>query len=110
LAKNLGISPTSVKHAQIAAQEVPPEISDEVKKNRMAINKAYKLTKGKPDNPAKVIPETDKENIDREYDRTSVSGEADQPMECPVEPDNDRLEQLELWVHWENLNIPREMI
>jgi ParB-like chromosome segregation protein Spo0J len=106
LAKNLGVSPSTVKHARIVAQEAPPEIIDEVKKNRMAINKAYRLTKGKPDKPAKTKPETDTEEPTPEDERPSPSSEGNQLTERRVEPGNDRLERLELWVHRENLNIP----
>jgi hypothetical protein len=106
LAKNLGVSPSTVKHAQAVAQEAPPEIIDEVKNNRMTINKAYRLAKGKPDKPAKAKPERDREKPGPEYDGLSGSDKGDQSTECRTEPGNDRLERLELWVHRENLNIP----
>jgi ParB family chromosome partitioning protein len=108
LAQNLGISPTSVKHAQIVAQEGSPEIIDEVKRNRMTINRAYELTRGKPDKPAKAKPETDRGKPGPEYKGLSVSGEADQSAERPVGGGDDSLERLELWVHRENLRIPAE--
>jgi ParB-like chromosome segregation protein Spo0J len=50
LAKNLGVSPSTVKHAQAVAQDASPEIIDEVRKNRMTIDRAYRLTRGKPGN------------------------------------------------------------
>jgi ParB family chromosome partitioning protein len=106
LAKNLGVSPSTVKHAQAVAHEAPPEIIDELKQNRMSIDKAYRLTKGKPDKPAAAKPETDKEQSTSDYDRPVVSGEADKAAERPAGPGNGRLERLELWVHRENLNIP----
>jgi ParB/RepB/Spo0J family partition protein len=103
LAKNLGVSPSTVKHAQAVAQEAPPEIIDEVKKNQMTINKAYRLTKGKPDRQSKARPEADRdtEKPAPGYEGFTVSGEGNQ-----AEPGNDRLARLELWVHRENLNIP----
>jgi ParB-like chromosome segregation protein Spo0J len=76
LAKNLGVSPSTVKHALAVAQEAPPEIIDEVKENRMTINKAYRLTRGNPDSRA------------------------------DARQGKDGLERLELWVHRKNLNIP----
>jgi ParB-like chromosome segregation protein Spo0J len=106
LAKNLGISPTTVKHAQVVAQEAPAEIIDEVKNNRMTINRAYRLAKRKPDKPAKAKPERDREKPGREYDGLLVSDKGDQSTECQTEPGNGRLERLELRVHRENLNIP----
>ncbi|MDR2019947.1 MAG: ParB/RepB/Spo0J family partition protein [Treponema sp.] len=106
LAKNLGVSPSTVKHAQIVAQEAPPEIIDEVKNNRMTINKAYRLAKNTLDKPAKGKPETDKEKPVLEYAGCSISGERNESTECPPEQGGGRLERLELWVHRENLNIP----
>jgi ParB-like chromosome segregation protein Spo0J len=108
LAKNLGVSPSTVKHAQAVAHKASPEIIDEVKKNRMSINKAYRLTKGKPEKPAKVQPEPepDREEPSRECDGHSVSSETHQSSEWCNELDNDRLERLELWVHRENIHIP----
>jgi hypothetical protein len=89
LAKNLGVSPSTVKHAQAVAHEASPAIIDEVKKNQMTINMAYRLTKGKLDKSAKAKPETGREEL------------------APnAEPEKDRLERLEVWVHRENLNIP----
>jgi ParB family chromosome partitioning protein len=106
LAKNLGVSPSTVKHAQTVAQEAPPEIIDEVKKNQMTINKAYRLTRGKPDRQSKAKPEADMEKSALEYAGPPVSGEGNGTTEHRAEPGNDRLTRLELWVHRENLNIP----
>jgi ParB family chromosome partitioning protein len=106
LAKTLGVSPSTVKHAQTVAHEAPPEILDEVKRNNMTIDKAYRLTKGKPDKPAAPKPETAKELPGFEHEEFQVSGEVNQSTEHQVEPDRDRLTRLELWVHRENFNIP----
>jgi ParB-like chromosome segregation protein Spo0J len=105
LAKNLGVSPSTVKHAQTVAHEASPEIIDEVKRNQMTIDKAYRLTKGRPDKPTRTKPEKDKEETVPEYGGLQVSGEIAQSSEHPAEPDNDCLERLELWVHRENLHI-----
>jgi ParB family chromosome partitioning protein len=86
LAKNLGVSPSTVKHARAVAREAPREIIDEVKKNRMTINKAYHLTKGKPDTSAKAEQETNKEKPAPEYKGPSVCGERNEPPEHPVKP------------------------
>jgi hypothetical protein len=77
-----------------------------VKKNRMSINKAYRLTKGKPDKPAEAKPEPVGEEPAREYDGPSVFTESHQSSERRSEPDNTCLERLELRVHRENLYIP----
>jgi ParB family chromosome partitioning protein len=107
LAQNLGVSPSTVKHAQTVAHEASPEIIDEVKKNQMTIDKAYRLTKGKPDKPAKAEPEKDKkEEAAFDYEGFQVSDEITQSTERQAEPGNNLLERLELWVHRENLNIP----
>jgi ParB family chromosome partitioning protein len=53
LAKTLGVSPSTVKRAQTVAHEALSEIIDEVKRNNMTIDKAYRITKGKHDKPAK---------------------------------------------------------
>jgi ParB family chromosome partitioning protein len=106
LAKTLGVSPSTVKHAQTVAHEASPEIIDEVKRNNMTIDKAYRMTKGKPDKPAAPKPETGKELPGFEHEAFRVSGEANQPPGYQAEPDHDRLARLELWVHRENLNIP----
>jgi hypothetical protein len=106
LAKNLGVSPSTVKHAQAVAHEASPEIINEVKKNRMSINKAYRLTKGKPDKPAEAKPEPGREEPAREYDGPAVPSETRQSSERQNEPDNDQFERLELRVHRENLHIP----
>jgi ParB family chromosome partitioning protein len=106
LAKNLGVSPSTVKHAQAVAHEAPSEIIDEVKNNQMTINKAYRLTKGKSDKPVKAQPEPDREESACEYDGPSVSREMNQPKELPGDQENDRLERLEIRVHRENLHIP----
>jgi hypothetical protein len=68
LAKTLGVSPSTVKHAQAVAHETTPEIIDEVKRNRMTIDKAYRLTKGKHDKPAKARQEMDKKEPAPEYE------------------------------------------
>ena len=75
LAKTLGVSPSTVKHAQTVAHEAPPEIIDEVNKNRMTIDKAYRLTKGNHDKPARTKPETGKEQPAPDYG--GLSGETD---------------------------------
>jgi ParB family chromosome partitioning protein len=106
LAKTLGISPTSVKHARIVAQEGSPEIVDEVKKNRMTIDKAYRLTTEKPDRQAKAVPDTDTGPPAPAYERLPASGEVNQVTGRQAEPGGDRLARLELWIHRENLNIP----
>jgi ParB family chromosome partitioning protein len=108
LAKNLGVSPSTVKHAQIIAQEAPPEIIDEVKNNRMTINRAYRLAKNNQNKPAKVEPETDKEMPAPEHEGLPSSGERNESTEHLSEQDGSRLERLELWVHRENLNISAE--
>jgi ParB-like chromosome segregation protein Spo0J len=106
LAKDLGVSSSTVKYAQAVAHEAPPEIIDAVKKNRMSIDKAYRLTKGKPDKPIKATAETDTEQPAGDYDRFSISDAANQSTERPPEPRDDNLERLALWVHRENLHIP----
>jgi hypothetical protein len=106
LAKTLGVSPFMVKHAQIAAHEASPEIIDEVKKNQMMIDKAYRLTKGKPDKL--IATKQGKELPGFEHEGLQVSGETNQSPGYQGEPDNDRLTRLELWVHCENFNIPSE--
>jgi ParB family chromosome partitioning protein len=106
LAKNLGISPSTIKHAQTVAHEAPAEIIDEVKKNRMTIDKAYRLTKGKHDKPVKAKPETGQKETAPEGEGLQVSGEITQSAERQAKPGSDRLKRLELWVHRENLNIP----
>jgi hypothetical protein len=106
LARNLGVSPSTVKHAQAVAHEASPEIIDEVKRNHMTINRAYQLTKGKSDKPSKIQPETDREEPAREYDRASVFSERHHSSGRQGEPDNNRLERLEIRVHRENLHIP----
>jgi hypothetical protein len=47
LAKELGISATTVHHAKAVAAAAPPEVIDQVKQNKMSINQAYKLTRKK---------------------------------------------------------------
>ncbi|MDR3123294.1 MAG: hypothetical protein LBU16_05900 [Treponema sp.] len=106
LSQNLGVSPSTVKHAQTVAREAPPEILDEVQKNQMTIDKAYRLTKGKPDKLAKAKPEKDKEETASDYEGFQVSDELTQSTERQAEPGNTLLERLELWVHRENLRIP----
>jgi ParB family chromosome partitioning protein len=103
LAKTLGVSPSTVKHAQTVAHEAPPDIIDELKQNRMSIDKAYRLTKGKP---AKARQETGKKKPAPEYEGLPVSGEVSQLPEDQTKRDLDRFERLEVWVHRENLNIP----
>jgi ParB-like chromosome segregation protein Spo0J len=105
LAKNLGISPSTVKHARTVAHEASPEIIDEVKRNQMTIDRAYRLTKGK-DKPVKAKQETGRKETVPEYEGLQVSDEITQPTGCQAEPGNDCLERLELWVHRENLHIP----
>jgi ParB family chromosome partitioning protein len=108
LAKTLGVSSSTVKHAQTVAHEAPPEIIDEVKRNNMTINEAYRLTKGKPDRQSKVKAEADMD-VEKPvpgYKGFSVSDEVNQSPTYQTEPDHDRLTRLELWVHRENLSIP----
>jgi ParB family chromosome partitioning protein len=106
LAKTLGVSPSTVKHAQTVAHEASPEIIDEVKRNNMTIDKAYRLTKGKPDKPTVSKLETGKELPGFDHEELQGSGEVNQSTEHQVETDNDHLTRLELWVHRENLSIP----
>jgi ParB family chromosome partitioning protein len=106
LAKSLGVSPSTVKHAQAIAHEALPEIIDEVKRNNMTIDKAYRLTKGKHDKPAKTKQETGQVGPAPEHEDLQVSDKTIQSTERQDEPGNDCLERLELWVHRENLNIP----
>jgi ParB family chromosome partitioning protein len=106
LAETLGVSPSTVKHAQTVGHEAPPEIIDEVKRNNMTIDKAYRLTKGKPDKSITLKPETGNETPGVEHEEFQASGEVNQSPEYQAEPDNDRLTRLELWVHRDNLNIP----
>jgi ParB-like chromosome segregation protein Spo0J len=95
LAGELGVSPSTVKHAKAVAREAPAEIIDEVKNNRMSINKAYLITKGKPGRQAKTVPERERQD-----------SEDDGPGVCEgAEPGNSNLERLEIWVHRENINI-----
>jgi ParB family chromosome partitioning protein len=106
LAKTLGVSPSTVKHAQTVAHEASPDIIDEVKRNNMTIDKAYRLTKGKPDKPDAPKTEMDKELPGFDHEEFQSSGEVNQSQGYQEEPDNDRLTRLELWVHRENINIP----
>lgn len=106
LARELGISPSTVKHAKAVAQEAPPAIIEEVKKNRMSINRAYRMTKGKPDKPVKARPEADGEGQGREYGGLEIPPGADQTAEPDGGPEKGDLKRLEIWVHRENLDIP----
>jgi hypothetical protein len=72
----------------------------------MTIDKAYRLTKGKYDKPAKAKQKTGKKEPAPEYEGLPVSGEVNQLPGDQTERDLDRLERLEVWVHRENLNIP----
>jgi ParB family chromosome partitioning protein len=51
LAKELGISATTVHHAKAVAASAPPEVIDQVKQNKMSINQAYNLTRKKTPKP-----------------------------------------------------------
>jgi ParB family chromosome partitioning protein len=74
LAKTPGVSPSTVKHAQAVAHEAPPEIIDEVKRNNMTIDKAYRLTKEKPDKPVATKPETGKKLTGLDHEELQGSG------------------------------------
>ncbi|MDR2053180.1 MAG: hypothetical protein LBP80_07185, partial [Treponema sp.] len=106
LAKTLGVSPSTVKHAQAVAHEASPEIIDEVKKNNMTIDKAYRLTKGKPDKPDAPKTEMGNETSGLDHEELQDSGKTNRSTENQGEPDTDCLARLELWVHRENINIP----
>jgi ParB family chromosome partitioning protein len=97
LARELGLSPSTVKHAKAVAGEAPPEIIEEVKKNRMSINRAYLLTKGK----AGAGGGKGGERGDREYEGSGLSGDAVRDGG----PGDSGLERLEIRVHRENINI-----
>jgi ParB family chromosome partitioning protein len=60
LAKELGISAATIQHARKVASDAPPEIIDQVKKNKLSINKAYNLTKKEKPTPEfkTSLPET----------------------------------------------------
>jgi ParB family chromosome partitioning protein len=106
LAKTLGVSPSTVKHAQTVAREAPPEIIDEVKMNNMTIDKAYRLTKGKPDRQSKAKPATDLETPGFGYEELQIPETTTLSTDPLTEPDFEDLARLELWIHRENLNIP----
>jgi hypothetical protein len=72
----------------------------------MAIDKAYRLTKGKPDKPAKAEQGKGKEETAPDYEGFQVPDEITQSTESQAEPGKGCLERLELWVHRENLHIP----
>jgi ParB family chromosome partitioning protein len=48
LAKELGISAATVSHARAVAASAPPEVVEQVKKNKISINQAYNLARKKP--------------------------------------------------------------
>ncbi|MDR2052801.1 MAG: hypothetical protein LBP80_05235 [Treponema sp.] len=105
LAGELGLSPSTVKHAKAVAGEAPPEIIEEVKKNRMSINKAYLLTKGKAGKKAGAGGERDGEGGTGRPEGSGGSGEADRLAEQAGGPGGSGLERLEIWVHKENTGI-----
>jgi hypothetical protein len=105
LAGELGVSPSTVKHARAVAREAPPEIIEEVKNNRMSINRAYRMTKGKPDKPVKAGPEGDRERNDRGQDGSGGSVCADRPAGDGEGSGRSGLARLEIWVHRENTDI-----
>jgi ParB-like chromosome segregation protein Spo0J len=45
LAKELGVSPSTIQRARAVTAAAEPEIIEQVKNNKMSINKAYRLTK-----------------------------------------------------------------
>jgi ParB family chromosome partitioning protein len=47
LAKELGISATTVHHARAVAASAPPEVIDRIRQNKISINRAYNLTRKK---------------------------------------------------------------
>ena len=51
LAKELGISATTVHHAKAVAASAPAEVIEQIKQNKLSINQAYNLTKKKPPKP-----------------------------------------------------------
>jgi ParB family chromosome partitioning protein len=51
LAKELGISATTVHHAKAVAASAPPEVIERIKHNTMSINQAYNLTRKKTPKP-----------------------------------------------------------
>jgi ParB family chromosome partitioning protein len=106
LAKTLGVSPSTVKHAQTVAHEAPPEIIDEVKSNNITIDKAYRLIKGKPDRQSQDKPTTDLKNSSLEDEEFQLTEPRNPPTDPLTEPDSEDLARLELWVHRENLAIP----
>jgi ParB family chromosome partitioning protein len=105
LARELGVSPSTVKHARAVAREAPPEIIDGVKKNRISINRAYRMTKGKPDKPVKAEPETDGEGRGRGQKGSGIPACTDRPAGDGEGSGKSNLARLEIWVHRENVNI-----
>jgi ParB-like chromosome segregation protein Spo0J len=51
LAKELGISATTIHHAKAVAASAQPKVIDQVKQNKMSINQAYNLTRTKAPKP-----------------------------------------------------------
>jgi ParB-like chromosome segregation protein Spo0J len=47
LAKELGVSPSTVHHARAVAASAPLEVIDQVKQNKLSINQAYNIAKKK---------------------------------------------------------------
>jgi hypothetical protein len=105
LARGMGISPSTVKHAKAVAKEGSPEIIEQVKKNRMSIDKAYRLTKGKGGKGAGVKAEAGGESTVHGHDGLAVSIEPDKQAGHEGYPKNKNLERLEIWVHRKNINI-----
>jgi ParB family chromosome partitioning protein len=65
LAKELGISATTVNHARAVAASAPSEVIDRIKQNQMSINQAYNLTRKKK-------PEMDFEKVQVRIHKSSI--------------------------------------
>jgi ParB family chromosome partitioning protein len=65
LAKELGISATTINHARAVAASAPPEVIDRIKQNKMSINQAYNLSRKKK-------PETDFEKVQVRIHKSSI--------------------------------------
>jgi len=55
LAKELGISPSTIQHARTVLTSASPEVVEQVKQNKLSINKAYKATR-EINSPMKTMP------------------------------------------------------
>ena len=56
LAKELGVSPSTIQHARTVLTQAPPDVVEQVKQNKLTINKAYKATK-EAKQPQKPVPD-----------------------------------------------------